>query len=233
MSTCSALRLHAAKLDDLQRQLNGIGSAIATVTEVAGSLEHLQTSDGSTTALISALIGDPNGKECRSLAGGTASAVAQVLPGGRDFAVCQPAGGWASTATQFADLLPAGAAWKATATPGPVCTPLPGTDLFAGAVLCAASLPEALAYGVDLRTVRQRRQDAAPAPDAGDSAEVDVSICMHKDTMGFFGSCSNVKQDACDVTSMFNGVMCKWKDNKCMTSKQAGDEILREQCAKG
>jgi hypothetical protein len=83
------------------------------------------------------------------------TALAQVLPGGPDFVVCQPAGQWANTEELSGQLMPANA-WTAVgeaeqAAAAPACTPLHGRPLEAhpmfdpaGAVVCAASMSLAL-----------------------------------------------------------------------------------------
>jgi hypothetical protein len=95
-------------------------------------------------------------------------------------------------------------------------------------MLCADSLPEAMAYAVDLRTIRDRCLFADDL--AGSQGDVTPSICTHKDDLAEGVFCSTVPKSTCNTTSMKNGIMCTWTDNTCKSTAQAWNQINREQC---
>jgi uncharacterized protein YdcH (DUF465 family) len=237
---------HAAKLNQLETQISGVmGSTSnaldAAVTEINKKITQIndditQISSASSdfsVQQIGSLVADSTGMQCRALAGGSSEDMDAILPGGRAFTFCQPESAWANTTQSFATFMPAGATWT-NATAAAVCTPLPArTGLFGESMLCADSLPEAMAYAVDLRTIRDRclfADDLAGSQGDVTPRSVDASICTHKDDLAEGVFCSTVPKSTCNTTSMKNGIMCTWTANTCKSTAQAGNQINREQC---
>jgi hypothetical protein len=108
----------------------------------------------------------------------------ELFPGGRAFTLCQPSASWGATDQAFAELLPEGGKWTA-ATAHPVCTPLPARPgLFGASVLCAGTLPEALAYAADLRTVKDRCVGGDSAQEEWRTLGIEQSFCGLRTTRG-------------------------------------------------
>lgn len=110
------------------------------------------------------------------------------------------------------------------------------SGLFGASVLCADSLPEAMAHAVDLGTIRDRCSFTGVTDvtdvttrTAGGSGSGDV-ICTHTDTLEAETYCASVGKDTCNTTSMKNGIMCTWSEDICKSTKQAGNELKSWQC---
>jgi hypothetical protein len=237
MNGCTLMRAQGAKLDDLQTQISRVAGAVTGLADSASSgdfapLSELQTLQTSVAGIspLGSLLAKSNGLDCRELRAGDAAQMNNILPGGRSFTMCQPAAAWTATTTAFGEFLPAGATWVTVtgAAVKPVCTPMPArSGLFGPAVMCSGSVSEAMAHAVDMRTIRDRCLVEVAA---------NVSSCKYQDTLAENVFCSTVTtQGKCDVTTMYNGLMCSWHPdatgkNVCMSSRQAGKEMWKAQC---
>lgn len=224
MTTCQTLTATVNKLNALQEKVTNITSFLTDLTDNSNDLSTFANTRRPQDDLVS----QPDGLRCRNLTGGKQVEMDTILPGGWDFTVCQPETHWTATASAFSKFMPQGATWT-NANPDPICTPFPGNGLFHGsALLCADTLPSALALAVDMRTIRERCSASSQTvtPPSVTSPVCTVNTVLQANTW-----CDTVPvQAACDTTSLANGLMCKWKDNKCMGSRQAGEEMSALMC---
>jgi hypothetical protein len=239
MNTCQ-------RISTLQTQINGVATSASSdlaaavedinlqIDQINADIEGIASASSDVgVEQLGALIADPAQLQCCALSGGGNDEMAAILPGGRDFTLCQSEDAWASTTQSFATFMPTGSAWD-NATPAAVCTPLPArSGLFGESVLCAASLPQAMAYAVDLRTIKDRclfvEEDGATFTKTTRTGPT-VSLCTHKDTLDEGVFCSTVPKSTCNTTSMYSGLMCTWSVDACKSTKQAGNEMTSDQC---
>jgi hypothetical protein len=239
MNGCQLIRAQGSKLGDLQTQVNRISQVVTGLADSTPSvdfaplsdLKALQTSVSGLSA-VGSLVASSKGLDCRAMRNMNAARKAQmdnIFPSGdRSFTMCQQKADWDMTTKAFTDFMPSDAKWV-NITPMKVCTPmLAQNGLFGASVMCSDSLPNAMAHAADMRTIRDRCLAEVAA---------EVSSCTHKHTLAQDVFCGTVAQDKCDTTSMFNGMMCSWhmndtlKKHECMSSRRAGKEAWKVQCA--
>lgn len=225
MTTCQTLNSTVSRLNALQETVTNMSSFLSQLTDNANDL----TTFASTNRPQDDLVSEPVGLTCRKLTGGNAVDMNSILPGGRDFTVCQPGNQWATTASTFSTFLPQGATW-ADASADKTCTPFPANGLFHGsALLCAETLPSAMALAVDVRTIRDR---CLASQTTTTVIGPEPPMCTVNSVLPPNTWCDTVKsQAACDTTALSNTMMCKWKDNKCLASSKAGAELYSTMCA--